>query len=482
MALGKEWRDLGDVGIDVTRISREDLEQFTRIIATWEVVRIVERRRKVIFGLIDFIANSKPVSGEISPEFDECVEKGVNEGRFLFNELMRISGMLERHYRMQEDLYCTNKMEGYEEDPRVNNGSHVGIKCKYRKGERRRVPLVMFKDYLLLDIINEGSVGKVFESVNKNTGLFHAVKFIPKGPNRDDCVAFDRIVDEVIISLKLNHTNIVRTYSVLESVNSVMLVMEYCEHGDLISFIRKHSPLPEHTAKRLFKMILDGVKYMHSLGICHRDLKPENILLASRPERGNFCHAIADAINPSTFSFEPALTTFNRPCISKRNIMHAKAHVSTRNLAEMYILKIADFGTATVSSEHGHVDLVGTMSYAAPEVLSCSWEIPYSGKCADLWSLGVILYAMVFGQLPWNAELANVGEAFKTIVETRITFPKGISANMKDLISKLLIIDPNKRVTLEDVFRHCWFRGFTILKRIDRENGNDNVTVKDGSS
>jgi len=196
---------------------------------------------------------------------------------------------------------------------------------------------------------------------------------------------------EVGILLQLRHQSVVKLYETFETKRHIMLVMELCAGGDLLNFVRKRKRLDEETAKILFKQVIEGIGYIHSKKILHRDIKLDNILLDGK---GN--------------------------------------------------VKIADFGVSKqVKAGEVMYEQSGTPAYIAPEIIK---DKGYKGFKADLWSAGVVLFAMLYGTVPFKAN--NMKDLHKQIIEARYNLKDEITSEAKDLIKCLLNPDPNTRYTI----------------------------------
>ncbi|RRT39501.1 hypothetical protein B296_00057220 [Ensete ventricosum] len=201
------------------------------------------------------------------------------------------------------------------------------------------------------------------------------------------------------------HPHIIRLYEVIETQSDIYVVMEYVKSGELFDYIVEKGRLQEDEARRFFQQIISGVEYCHRNMVVHRDLKPENLLLDSKSD-----------------------------------------------------VKIADFGLSNVMRD-GHFlkTSCGSPNYAAPEVISGKL---YAGPEVDVWSCGVILYALLCGTLPFDDE--NIPNLFKKIKVRNLggiyTLPSHLSALARDLIPRMLIVDPMKRITIREIREHPWFQ------------------------
>ncbi|RVX05021.1 SNF1-related protein kinase catalytic subunit alpha KIN10 [Vitis vinifera] len=212
---------------------------------------------------------------------------------------------------------------------------------------------------------------------------------------------------EINILRLFSHPHIVRLYEVIETRTKIYVVMEYMNSGELFDYITENDRLQEDEARHFFQQIISGVECCHVNMVVHRDLKPENLLLDT-----------------------------------KRNV------------------KVADFGLSNVMRD-GHFlkTSCGSPNYAAPEVIS---EQLYSGPEVDVWSCGVILFALLCGRLPLMLIVFRSGI---------YTFPNHLSRAARDLIARILVVDPIKRISIPEIRRHPWFQQhlpkYIALRTID---------------
>ncbi|OCH84532.1 Pkinase-domain-containing protein [Obba rivulosa] len=271
---------------------------------------------------------------------------------------------------------------------------------------RRTIP--KFGPYLLLQTLGEGEFGKVKLGLHMQWGEEVAVKLIRRG-NIDSSVRMSKVEREIEVLRTLKHPNIVRLYDVIETDKYIGIILEYASGGELFDHILAHRYLREKDACKLFSQLISGVWYIHQKKIVHRDLKLENLLLDRH-----------------------------------RNVI------------------ITDFGFAN-RFEHRADDLMqtscGSPCYAAPELVISDGL--YVGSAVDIWSCGVILYAMLAGYLPFdddpqNPDGDNINLLYKYIVNTPLSFPDYISADARDLLSMMLVPDPVRRADLPSIMAHKW--------------------------
>ena len=258
---------------------------------------------------------------------------------------------------------------------------------------------ISFGDYIIKQTIGKGTFSKVKLGINKLTGEKVAIKILDKSKilEKED---LDRIIREMSILSKMDHENVIKVFQIYEDNYNYLIIMEYCEGGELFNYIVKKGKLSEIEAAFFFYQIINGVEYLFSQEIAHRDLKPENLLL------------------------------------NKNNI-----------------IKIIDFGLSNFfDGEHNLITPCGSPCYASPEMVSGH---KYNGFNIDIWATGIILFAMVCGYLPF--EHSDKDKLFEQILKAKLDFPSHLSDSVKDLISKILITDPNKRINIEQIKKHSFY-------------------------
>jgi 5'-AMP-activated protein kinase catalytic alpha subunit len=227
-----------------------------------------------------------------------------------------------------------------------------------------------------------------------------AVKILNKGKIKQQEMA-EKVRREINILKMCTHPHIIRLYEVIDTPTDIFVVMEYVSGGELFDYIVSRGRLPPDEARHFFHQIISGIEYCHYHKIVHRDLKPENLLL----------------------------DTDNN-------------------------IKLADFGLSNVSHDGDFLRTsCGSPNYAAPEVISGNL---YAGAEVDVWSCGVILYALLCGTLPFDDE--SIPNLFKKIKSGMYSLPTHLSQSSRDLILRMLVVDPMKRITIQDVRKHHWFQ------------------------
>ncbi|KAM7426213.1 Checkpoint kinase 2 [Porites harrisoni] len=274
--------------------------------------------------------------------------------------------------------------------------------------EFKSLPEELKEKYIMSKTIGRGACGEVRLAFSRGDCQKFAVKIISKkkfsvGPKQA------AMRDEVEILKKLHHPCVIRIEDVFETPEVLYIILELVEGGELFDRIVSVTRFEEPTAKLLFYQMLVAVKYLHEQGITHRDLKPENVLLASEKNET--------------------------------------------------VVKITDFGLSKVVGEQSLMKtLCGTPSYLAPEVLLTCGTGGYS-KAVDLWSLGVILFICLAGYPPFSEEIKKY-TLNDQIINGRYSFPaqywKTVSSQAIDLVKKMLTVDPDSRITVEEALQHPW--------------------------
>ncbi|KAG7471363.1 hypothetical protein MATL_G00123730, partial [Megalops atlanticus] len=224
-----------------------------------------------------------------------------------------------------------------------------------------------------------------------------AIKIIDK--TQLDAVNLEKIYREVQIMKMLDHPHIIKLYQVMETKNMLYLVTEYAKNGEIFDYLANHGRLSEAEARRKFWQILSAVEYCHNRHIVHRDLKAENLLL--------------------------------------------DGHMN---------IKIADFGFANFFQPGEPLATwCGSPPYAAPEVFEGQ---QYEGPQLDIWSMGVVLYVLVCGALPFDGPTLPVLR--QRVLEGRFRIPYFMTEDCEHLIRRMLVLDPSKRLSLAQIKEHRW--------------------------
>ncbi|OHW93150.1 CAMK/CAMKL/KIN4 protein kinase [Colletotrichum incanum] len=319
-----------------------------------------------------------------------------------------------------------------------DDGKRGGRSRHDHSGKREKV--VRFGDYILGNTIGEGEFGKVKLGWKNDGGVQVAIKLIKRDSVGNNPSRLAKIYREIAILRGISHPNIVRLHEMVETERHIGIILEYASGGELFDYILNHRYLKDNAARRLFAQLVSGVGYLHKKGIVHRDLKLENLLLDR-----NRNIIITDFGFANTFDAEEELSEEEELNLGDRE----------------FVKKLGLDRIKTNGSRKG--DLMqtscGSPCYAAPELVVS--DSLYTGRKVDVWSCGVILYAMLAGYLPFdddpaNPEGDNINLLYKYIVNTPLTFPEYVTPHARDLLRRILVPNPRKRADLFEVARHSW--------------------------
>lgn len=236
-------------------------------------------------------------------------------------------------------------------------------------------------------------------AIHEVTGQEVALKMI----SRKNVTSRDmagRVEREIAYLQLLRHPHIIKLYTVITTPKEIIMVIEYAG-GELFDFLVSNGRVSEDKARRFFQQIICAVEYCHRHKIVHRDLKPENLLL------------------------------------------------------DQYLnVKIADFGLSNIMTDGNFLKTsCGSPNYAAPEVIGGKL---YAGPEVDVWSCGVILFVLLCGKLPFDDDY--IPNLFKKIAQGKFSMPAFVSPDAKDLISRMLVVNPIQRITIAEIRKHPWFQ------------------------
>ena len=258
--------------------------------------------------------------------------------------------------------------------------------------------------FKLMNEIGKGKFATVFLGIHEETGQKVSIKQLKKSELNTD----NLLIKEINIQKKLFHPYLTQMYCVIEKSDDIYIISEYCSKGDIIKNLLEKGTFDESFSCKIFQQIISSLEYLHKNNICHRDIKPENILLTEK----------LDA-------------------------------------------KLTDFGLSRYFKKNELLNSsCGSPIYAAPEMLEGK---PYDGTKIDIWSLGISLYTMVCGELPFVVDDENdIYILMDKIIKGNYNIPEFLSDECKDLIKNMLVTDPDKRITLEQIKNHKWVNKFNF--------------------
>ncbi|KAF2824221.1 kinase-like protein [Ophiobolus disseminans] len=247
--------------------------------------------------------------------------------------------------------------------------------------------------------LGKGKFGRVYLAKEKSSGFVCALKVLHKSELQQGKVE-KQVRREIEIQSHLAHPNILRLFGHFHDAKRVFLILEFAGQGELYKHLRKEQRFPEWKAAQYIAQMAAALKYLHKKHVMHRDIKPENILVGVHGE-----------------------------------------------------IKISDFGWSVHAPNNRRNTMCGTLDYLPPEMLKGNGKENFYSEKVDLWSLGVLTYEFLVGEAPFEDTQVMTQ---RKIVRGEYTVPSFVSSEAKDLIKKLLVLDPEKRIALEDVERHPW--------------------------
>lgn len=263
--------------------------------------------------------------------------------------------------------------------------------------------------YVIERKIEKGSFGKVELAYHEFLKMRVAIKIIDNVKiqlRRNK----EQLYNEMLILQSFKHPNIIRLIETMRSVHKFYIVMEYAEGGDLFNYVQNKGALPEKEARDLFRQIVLAIEFCHLNGLSHRDIKLENVVLTAN-----------------------------------------------------HTAKVIDFGLSKTFTNHEFLESgLGSLKYQDPDRLRGQ---PYSGEAADVWSLGVILFALLTGHRPFEGEIQS--RILNSALSKAYTIKNELSAEARDLIDRILEPSAAKRITLPEIKVHPWFVHEDLLPMID---------------
>lgn len=247
--------------------------------------------------------------------------------------------------------------------------------------------------------LGKGKFGRVYLARERSTNFICALKVLHKIELQQGKVE-KQVRREIEIQSNLAHPNILRLYGHFHDTKRIFLILEFAGKGELYKHLRKAQKFPEWQAAQYIAQMASALKYLHKKHVIHRDIKPENILVGLHGE-----------------------------------------------------IKISDFGWSVHAPNNRRNTMCGTLDYLPPEMIKPGREENWYSEKVDLWSLGVLTYEFLVGEAPFEDTPVMTQ---RRIARGEMTIPGSVSPEARDLIKRLLQLDPEKRIPLEEVERHPW--------------------------
>ncbi|RKF76247.1 Serine/threonine-protein kinase ark1 [Golovinomyces cichoracearum] len=268
--------------------------------------------------------------------------------------------------------------------------------------------------------LGKGKFGRVYLARERNSGYICALKVLHKNELQQGKVE-KQVRREIEIQSNLRHPNILQLYGHFHDSKRIFLILEFAGKGELYKHLRKENRFPEWKAAQYIAQMAAALKYLHKKHVMHRDIKPENILVGIHGE-----------------------------------------------------IKISDFGWSVHAPNNRRNTMCGTLDYLPPEMIKPGSQDNYYSEKVDLWSLGVLTYELLVGEAPFEDTPVMTQ---RKISRAEMTVPSFVSSEAKDLIKRLLVLDPEKRIPLEQVQMHPWIikhcvKGEYAIPRSLKSTGN----------
>lgn len=307
--------------------------------------------------------------------------------------------------------------------------------------------------YNIIGHIGNGSFAKVKKATSIKEKKVVAIKFISKSKTPSDYLT-KFLPREIDVVRGLDHPNIIKYYRCIETTRRVYIVMQFADNGSLLDLIRRRSQLTEHEARAIYRQLLSALEYCHGHGIVHRDIKCENLLFDSE-----------NVLKLIDFGF--ARRYFPLTTTKIDDAAPAPASPTTTTTATTVHPTTGRIGTS-VDESNNKKDIpkrqlsetyCGSYAYACPEILIGE---PYDPRHADIWASGVVLFAMVFGRLPFDD--ADFGKLVKQVYE-KINFSTRGMAPVSELCKACIqrIISPRNKILLTKIREDPWMQITAIL-------------------
>lgn len=350
------------------------------------------------------------------PECDIVVDDAVVSNRhcLLFTENTDSDTVAVLEDLSANGTFVNEAIIGRNQRRELQEGDEIAVLDKARfvfRYPKSRHTSAFLQQYQVIDKLGKGHFAEVKLCIEKSTGQRYAVKIFSKTPGVEERSKKEGLQQEIAVLMSVSHPNVLCLKDTFNEPNAVYLVLELASEGELFNYIVKHQKLSEGECRKLFTQLFQGIKYLHDRNIVHRDIKPENILLVDKD-----------------------------------------LHV-----------KLADFGLAKIIGEESFTTtLCGTPSYVAPEILADNKQRKYT-KAVDVWSLGVVLYICLCGFPPFSDELFSRENPYtlsqqirKGIFDYPSPYWDSVGDLALDLIDSMLVVNPDKRFTIDQCLSHPW--------------------------
>ena len=336
------------------------------------------------------------------------------------------SYQLERAARQPPDLVNPEDTPTSSSEEWKDRGAATGVQQTQGKDGKTTTKVVKkgVRDFKFGRTLGEGSYSTVMAATDRSNGREYAVKVLDKRHIiKEKKVKYVNIEKDTLNRLT-DHPGIVRLYYTFQDEKQLYFVLDLATGGELLGVLKKTTSFDEECSRFFGAQILDAVEYMHARGVIHRDLKPENVLLD-------------DQMNVKITDFGTA------------KILEIPQDAQQSHFGQVSVSNDPMDGSETDRA----ISFVGTAEYVSPELLTNK----NACKASDLWAFGCIIYQLLAGRPPFKA--GNEYQTFQKIVNLDYNFPDGFPSAAKDLVQKLLVLDPADRLPIAGIQKHPFFDG-----------------------
>ncbi|KIX00293.1 uncharacterized protein Z518_10432 [Rhinocladiella mackenziei CBS 650.93] len=379
-------------------------------------------------------ATGFPAGGYLIGRHPECdmildIPTVSNRHCLIFNETRNGGAVAVLEDLSSNGTFVNEAMVGRNKRRELEDGDEITILDEARfvfRYPKSRDSSAFNSRYRILQQLGKGHFATVYLCVERSTGYKYAVKKFERRMGESQRSQNEGLQQEIAVLMSVSHPNVLCLKETFDEHDGVYLILELAAEGELFNLIVTKQKLTESETRKVFIQLFQGTKYLHERNIVHRDIKPENILLTDK------------------------------------------------NLS----VKLADFGLAKIIGEESFTTtLCGTPSYVAPEILENTRHRKYT-KAVDIWSLGVVLYICLCGFPPFSDELYSRENPYtlaQQIKMGRFDYPSpywdSIGDPALDLIDRMLTVDVEKRITIDQCLEHPWTRNADYINPADSTDG-----------